>query len=416
LAGLAASALPLGVAGAASQPAPPDESRILYLLPVTDSRPTVERVEGLLASLGRGGPYLRVGFSGVFRYMADVDPERDYQIVTTRLEEIAAVARQTQTPFLVHLNGGRWAGGGPLVESLASDPKAMEWDRRNQPWTHLVDGEYYFSLGIHNERYRRYKERNLEAAAAWLADFAAGPDGHLLVGVSTDSEVLVNLQPYYDYNPLVAEELVDWLAGTGPYGPGGRWQAEALRLTLGQMNERYGTHYRRWKEVGPPREDDGGPFWRDWTAFRIMLVHHSVQEQVDWIGQAGLPQERIFSHQSPAVDPKVLGDALTTAQVSGGNLGVTLYASQTVDTDLLSQLRSLNRTWGVLEYRPDAPDPATTLRALDLLRAYAPRVLCPYHWDDLGGSNEAGFTIVGTPIEEALRSFVQLYAEQPLPG
>jgi hypothetical protein len=147
-----------------------------------------------------------------------------------------------------------------------------------------------------------------------------------------------------------------------------------------------------------------------------MLVHHSVQEQVDWIGQAGLPQERIFSHQSPAVDPKVLGDALTTAQVSGGNLGVTLYASQTVDTDLLSQLRSLNRTWGVLEYRPDAPDPATTLRALDLLRAYAPRVLCPYHWDDLGGSNEAGFTIVGTPIEEALRSFVQLYAEQPLPG
>ena len=55
--GLAASALPLGVAGAASQPAPPDESRILYLLPVTDSRPTVERVEGLSASLGQGGPY-----------------------------------------------------------------------------------------------------------------------------------------------------------------------------------------------------------------------------------------------------------------------------------------------------------------------------------------------------------------------
>jgi hypothetical protein len=392
------------------------DAHTLYLLPITDGQPSAERVAALLERLGRGGPYLRVGFSSVFRYMADVDAARDYEITTSRLEAIATAARATQAPFLVHLNGGRWAGGGPLVEQLAQDPNAMAWDQLDRPWSYLVDGEYHFSLSSYNETYRRYKERNLKAAAAWLKAFADGPDGHLLVGVSTDSEVLLGLQPYADYNPGALAEFVDWLSGDKRYGVGGRWETDGQRLSLRQVNERYGTHFVRWKDVRPPRENDGGPFWADWQTFRVLLVDHSVQEQVDWIIAAGLPGEQVFSHQSPALNPDVFGDTIATAEVAGGSLGITAYGPQALDGSLFAQVRVINRTWGIFEYNPLLPDSEADLAALDLLRGYSPRVVCPYHWDDLGGANEVGYTIVDTPLEAALRAFVTLYADQPLPG
>jgi hypothetical protein len=349
--------------------------------------------------------------------MADVDPARDYQINATRLEEIAAAARQAQVPFLVHLNGGRWAGGGPLLEKLAQDHGTMAWDRLDRPWTYLIDGEYHFSLALDNEPYRSYKRRNLQAAAAWLARFAAGPDGNLLVGVSTDSEVLLNLHPYYDYNPMVLNEYAQWLQADGPYAPNGRWAADSPRLSLRQVNERYGTRFNRWKDVGPPREKNDSAYWQDWLRFRVLLVDHSVQEQVDWIRQAGLAERQVFSHQSPALDPEIFGDTLETAQVSGGGLGITLYGEQAVDGGLMDQLKALSRSWGVFEYNVGPSlDEAGALAALDLLRAHSPRIVCPYHWDNFGGANEVGYTIQGTSFADALRDFVGLYRDQPLPG
>jgi hypothetical protein len=406
---------------AASQPDRAADSQTLYLLPITDGTPSAERVRDIVARLGPDGPDLRVGFSGVFRYMADVDPSRDFEIDTNRLAQIVAAARETGAPFLVHLNGGRWAGGGPLVDWLAADVGTMAWDQQDRPWRHLVDGEYHFSLSAYNARYRQYKERNLRAAAAWLASFAAGPDGELLVGVSTDSEVLLNLHPYADYNPLAVREFRDYLAGAGVYGPGGRWQADGRTLALRDLNARYGTRFRRWDHVSPPRENDGGPFWQDWQAFRELLVDHAVQEQVDWIREAGLPAEKIFSHQSPALNADVFGDTLATAQVDGGNAGVTLYGERTRDGSLLARVRALDPAWGVFEYNPQpynavGADFDQDLAALDLLRANAVRIVCPYHWDTLGGTNEIGYTIAGTPLEDALRTFVRLYRAEPVPG
>ena len=393
-----------------------DDSSTLYLLPILDGVVTAERVWSIREALGEGGPYLRVGFSGVFRYMADVDPGRDYEIVTTRLEEIAAAARASGAPFLIHLNGGRWAGGGPLLAALGENPDLMVWDHLDRPWRYLVDGEYHFSLASANEPVRRYKRRNLQAAAAWLAEFRRGPDGHLLVGVSTDSEVLLNLHPWSDYNPLVQQEFVDWLQGSKLYDRGGRWEADGQNLSLKQVNQRFGTSYRSWRQVRPPRDSSAGPAWQAWTTFRSLLVDHNVQEQVDWIRAAGLPAEMIFSHQSPALKPDVYGDTLAAAQVEGGRLGITLYGPRAVDRALLAEVHRLSPTWGVFEYNAQGEDLTTNLVALDLLRSFSPRIVCPYHWDDLGGPNEVGYTILGTPLEAALRAFVRLYAEQPLPA
>jgi hypothetical protein len=414
---LAAALLLASPAGVSSQAqASADWDSTLFLLPIVDGQPSAGRVWTIHQSLGRGGAYLKVGFSAVFRYMADVDPSNDFAIVPTRLVEIVETARQTGAPFLVHLNGGRWAGGGPLLEKLAADPAAMTRDQQGRPWPHQVDGEYYFSLAQANTAYRQYKQRNLEAAAAWLADFAAGPDGSLLVGVSTDSEVIIHHLPYADYNPLAIAEFRQWLSAEGPYGPDGRWARDGQGLSLAQANARYAKRLRRWSDLDPPGENDGSRLWQDWTTFRTLLVDHSVQEQVDWIAEAGLPGRMIFSHQSPALKPDVFGDALSTAAVEGGNLGITLYGEQTRDQALLDTVRTLSPVWGVFEYSTGPLDPDTLFTSLDLLRSRAPRIVCPYHWDDLGGPNEAGYTIMGTPLETALRRLVTVYADQPLPG
>ena len=395
-------------------PVPDGGARTLYLLPILDGQPSPERALDVVERLGRGGPYLKVGFSGVFRYMAEVDPATDDTIVTRRLEQIVAAARAASVPFLVHLNGGRWSGGGPLVERLMSNPDLMAWDQLDRPWSYRKDGEYFFSLGAYNETWRFYKRRNLQAAAAWLADFLRGPDGSRLIGVSTDSEVLINTHQWSDYNPLVLQEYVHWLSGDAIYGPRGRWDGQGLGLSLRAVNERYGTPFSRWKDVQPPRERRDDAYWSDWVRFRNLLVDHNVQEQVDWIREAGIPQERIFTHQSPALNVEVFGDSLEAAQVDGGNPGITAYAEQAGDAGLFQQVRALGARWGIFEYNPLTDDEARSLSDLEAARAAGASVVCPYHWDDLGGPNEVGFTIRGSAFERALRAFVRHNWHRPL--
>ena len=152
---------------------------------------------------------------------------------------------------------------------------------------------------------RNYKKRNLQLAARWLADFAAGPTGILLVGVSTDSEVLINTHPGYDYNPIVLEEFVA-LARVG------RRLRPGQRRSLGRpgpgprhpgAQQRWGTSYARWRDVKPPREPSDSAAWKDWLRFRALLVEHNVQEQVDWIREAGLTSVPVFPTRRPALDP-----------------------------------------------------------------------------------------------------------------
>ena len=388
----------------------------LWILPILDGTVTPERARDVVARLGTGSGTVQVGFSGVYRYMAEVEPPDDrdedtnvhYMPKMEGLERIANAAREANVPFLVHLNGGRWAGGGPLVERLMGDASVMAWDNHDVAWSYPKDGEYFFSLGAYNDLVRTYKRRNLQLAARWLADFANGPDGHLLVGVSTDSEVLINTHPGYDYNPIVLDEFVDWLAGERIYdrSKGGRWANQSLSLSLRDLNARWGTSFARWRDVKPPREPSDSPAWRDWLRFRSLLVDHNVQEQVDWIREAGLTSVPVYAHQTPALDPEVTGDGFEAAGVDGGATGITAYGENARNGDVFGAARSFGQPWGLLEYNPRADDEATNLNALGVALANGVSLICPYHWDDQGGENEVGYTIRGTPFESALRRFV----------
>lgn len=425
------SVLPPAAPSAHAQPTPPAASpasapapapATLYVLPILDGTVTEARARDVVERLGSGGASIRVGFSGVYRYMAEVEPpdERDedtsvhFMPRMEGLERIANVARAANVPFLVHLNGGRWAGGGHLVDRLMSDPSVMAWDHQDRPWSYPKDGEYHFSLGAYNELVRVYKRRNLQLAARWLARFAAGPDGHLLVGVSTDSEVLINTHPWYDYNPIVLEEFVHWLQAGEIYDPekGGRWAGQGLGLSLKALNERWGTRFPRWRDVKPPREPSDSPAWTDWLRFRALLVDHNVQEQVDWIREAGLTTVPVFAHQSPALERDISADVLEAAQVDGGGTGITTYGENAGNAALFAQVRAFGAPWGILEYNPRTEDEVAALAALETARAHGVAILCPYHWDDHGGANEVGYTIRGTPFERALQRFVESASAQ----
>jgi hypothetical protein len=276
------------------------------------------------------------------------------------------------------------------------------------PWSYPKDGEYFFSLSASNELVRKYKKRNLQLAARWLANFAAGPDGKLLVGVSTDSEVLIQTHPGYDYNPMVLEELVDWLQSSGVYDPQkGRWAGQGLGLGIKQLNERWGTTYTRWRDVKAPREPSDSAAWRDWARFREILVDHNVQEQVDWIREAGLTTVPVFAHQSPGLDVANAADILDAAQVDGGGTGITTYGENAGNAALFAKIQAYGAPWGIFEYNPRTEDENVALTALQTARANGAMILCPYHWDDQGGDNEAGYTIRGTAFERALQRFVQ---------
>ena len=412
LAALMLGSLPSPARPAQAQAASPDT---LYILPILDGTVSEARARDIVERLGPGSGNVNVGFSGVYRYLAETEPpderDEDFNVhffpIMAGLERIDSVAKAANVPILVHLNGGRWAGEGPLVDRLIGDPAVMAWDKNDVPWSYPKDGEHYFSLASGNELVRKYKQRNLQLAAKWLANFAAGPDGKLLVGVSTDSEVLIHEQAGYDYNPMVLEEFADWLQSGGVYEPGkGRWSGQGLGLGIKQLNERWGTSYTRWRDLKVPREPSDSPAWRDWQRFRELLVDHNVQEQVDWIREAGLTTVPVFAHQSPALDVADAADILDAAQVDGGGTGITTYGDNAGNAELFAKVRAYGAPWGIFEYNPRTDDEDVALAGLQTARANGVSILCPYHWDDQGGANEAGYTIRGTPFERALQRFI----------
>src|SRR5262249_2258898 len=131
----------------------------LYVLPILDGTVDESRVRDVVSRLGPSTSSVTVGFSGVYRYLAETEPPDDrdedftlhFMPLLHALQRIADVARATNTPFLVHLNGGRWAGSGPLVDRLSGDPRVMAWDQNDVPWSYPKDGEHFFSLSDYNE-------------------------------------------------------------------------------------------------------------------------------------------------------------------------------------------------------------------------------------------------------------------------
>jgi hypothetical protein len=436
--------------------------------------------------------YLRMtkGAGADYVFDPDWDPTRrcgERRIGDDALNHVLAHARTKRLPVLVTLNGGIWADAycdvpdWDINDKLEQDPANVQWNEKNEtmPDGHLKDlpgsqeaPELARSLtfNVHAATVRHYKKRNLQQAGALLARFA-NEDPGLFVGVNLDPDVYLNPffaeQQWYDYNPGTLRQFREWLAGTGPYAgrtaegvPDLRAYRRARPLTLADVNRIAGQRWRHWNEVDPPRTFPRGgarPFWQDpwtyeWEVFRRHLVHLHYDELAQWLVEAGIAPDRIWSSQglmAPAGDAMPFaidlrsptrnydsgGMSIAGAKPALGHLGVILYgeaAANDVRMDngksLFATLAAIDPKWAVVEYNTadlrspqGTPTYAAAYRSLRDLWNFGARYVSPMAWNGSNGINagKPGFSNFtawrNTPLEEAARDFMLARAGLP-PG
>ncbi|MBN1485697.1 MAG: hypothetical protein JXA37_13365 [Chloroflexia bacterium] len=175
-------------------------------------------------------PEVRVGFSVPIFYLGFVDTGNsmeDMEFNENILRYVLALAVHTDTPILIHLNGQQWAGVywegyGDLIKRLLKEPKNNM--HTVDPWEPTITRPWYENgrqdisgsdinltspdlNWILDRDFQKYKERNLKQAICWLNMFRDSPSGHLLVGISLDSEIgMSSLYAAWPEN----EQWVDW--------------------------------------------------------------------------------------------------------------------------------------------------------------------------------------------------------------
>jgi hypothetical protein len=447
-------------------------------------------------------PTVRAGFRVPILYMrmtrgaaADYafDPEWDAQrkcgerlISGDSLTTVLAHSRDKRLPVLVTLNGGIWADAYCAVpqwdvnDKLEEDPRNCQWNEKNEvmPDDFLKDlpgsqeaPELARSLtfNVYAAEVRHYKKRNLQQAGAAIAAFArAHPE--LFVGVNLDPDVYQNPffseRQWYDYNPATLRQFREWLAGSGPYAgrpaqgaPDLRKYRRAQPLTLAEVNRIAGQRWRTWQEVDPPRafpRDGARPYWRDpwvreWENFRRHLVHLHYDELAQWLVEAGIAPDRIWSSQglmAPRGDAMPFAIELDSAPrnydsggmtIAGskpalGHLGVILYGEAAVNDvpmengkSLFATLAAVDPAWAVVEYNTaDLRDPkvpptyAAAYRGLRDLWNFGARYVSPMAWNGSNGAfvGQPGYSTFtawrNTPLEDAARDFMIARAGLPL--
>lgn len=158
-------------------------------------------------------PNVQIGFSTSVPYLGWVDDQaNDFHFNENILRYMLALAVATETPIAIQLSGQQWAGSGwpgygqltrylleqnetnmhlPNPDDPGADP--LPWyDEHRQPEQHISPSDINLTSPdlnwiLHRE-FQYYKERNLKEALCWLHHFRAGEHGHLLAGVSLDTE------------------------------------------------------------------------------------------------------------------------------------------------------------------------------------------------------------------------------------
>ena len=424
--------------------------------------------------------------------IADWDPTRKCgarRIGDDSLNAVTARAIAKRLPVLVTLNGGIWADASCDVpewdvnDRLEQDPANCQWNENNE----VMPDDYLKNLpgsqdapelarsltfNVYAAKVRHYKKRNLQQAGRLLAQFAREhPD--LFVGVNLDPDTYMNPffaeKQWYDYNPGTLRQFREWLAGSGPYAghpapgvPDLRGYRRANPLTLAQVNAIAGKHWRAWSEVDAPRAfprdttNGARPFWQDpwvreWEYFRRHVVHLHYDELAQWLVEAGVARERIWSSQglmapsaeampfavaldSPPRNYDSGGMSIAGAKPALGHLGVILYGNAAVNdvpmddgASLFATLAAIDPRWAIVEFNTaDLRDPnvqptyVAGYRSLRDLWNYGARFVSPMAWNGSNGiyAGQAGYSTFtawrNTPLEEAARDFLLARAGLPL--
>lgn len=341
---------------------------------------------------------------------------KDRRVTEDNLNGILGTALERALPVNIILNGGIWGDAScetpdwDLTDHLEQDRNNCQWDQNNEvhpdnfvsELTGSVSGTQLsnsLTYHVYATKVRQYKRRNLQAAARQIATFMkAYPE--LLIGVTLDADTYLN--PFlgggyrFDFNPGMLRQFREWLQGAGPYAGKGGPNVPDLRsfrrpdtLSLSQVNALAKKNWKSWDEVDPPRQliginkepipEGATPYWEDpwyleWDAFRRHIVHLHYVELAQWVHEAGIPGERIFTAQAfTAPDPGLRPVALTLrgptpdydsagVSVEGsvprvGHLGTIMYGLAAEDRHgmengrgVYSNIARHDEGWAIVEY------------------------------------------------------------------
>lgn len=424
---------------------------VFHILPI-DEKPSKARglsldgprMDDLKARLmpNGDGPSIRVGWSTSIWYMGGIFPTDagsvseskgaadDYVWDSTlRTDHKLALSLSRNVPVLFHMNGGHWGGASPLMTYLGSDNARVEWDQNNTPKFQLAQAgnpndHQFMCLSRKNTVYHGYKKRNLQQAITRLTSFDAANPG-IVVGVSLDSETIHQdyANVYGDYNPLTIREWREWLTGTGIYAAGqpyaGQGRSPAY-TSISDFNADMGTAFASFAAIDPPRAAADNRFWRAWSDWQRLVLKHHLQDMSDWIVQAGMPSNWVYSHEiGPAGFWDSVAEHPSIAALEDRGLGLTAYGADATRDDLYQFAQWNSPNWGIFELNaaagPDTPASyADAYASVSTPWNRGAQVICPNAWADLGKANV--YNIVGTPFETAIRDFVAANRTAVRPG
>jgi len=435
--------------------------------------------------------YLRttLGMEGDYAFDADFDVSRTAAgrgIADDALSRVLTHSVASRLPVLVTLNGGIWSDAAgtvsawDLTDRLEEDERNCQWNERNEVMAddhlkHLPGSQAApelaraLTLNVYADEVRRLKKRNLQQAAQPIVEFLR-EHPQLCVGVNLDPDVYINPffseAQWYDYNPGTLRQFREWLAGVGPYAGAGTQPLpdlarfrRGLPLSLQDVSHIAKRAFATWDDVDPPRafsRDAARPFWNDpwvheWEVFRRHLVSLHYDELAQWLVEAGVPRDRIWSSQglmAPAEGCAPLALKVTSAvtnydsggvSIEGskprdGHLGAIVYGDAATNaipmengSTLFDTLASIDDGFAIVEFNTAdlrhpqrQPTYAVAYRAWrDLWNAGA-RFVSPMAWNGSNGANAGNADYVSytawrnTPLEDAARDFLLARSGLPL--
>src|SRR3989344_136275 len=436
---------------------PMPEAKTYVLMNVDGPLATVDRLNEMVERLGRGSDDVRVGTSTNSQYLVEIDPSNDYQFKDQRVEPTIRAAVAANIPYGFHIFGANpFYSGSPdplysLYNHLTASNDNLEWDQNNQPYIYDPKdptGALYKSVTYSqlNTEFYRYKKRNLQQMARKLLELSSTePAKSLFAGVFLDAEVHLDTWnmpgKIYDYNPKAVGEFRLWLCGDCNeiqglpenqklYMTGGKYAGKGKNMTLAQINSRFNKSFPSWGYVDPARTiNSNDPWWNIWHEFRVLMVKHMLQDQVDWLREAGIPSEKIFLHQVPgtyAVGQDIetkFATPIETAEADGGITGISIYGDATVNEAMYNWIIRKSPSnpprWGIAEFNP-LGDYTKTKRALDMAYKKGVKIISPYQWDIDRGDFDNQFRIRNNntsesnngAFEKALVDFIKEHSPQ----
>jgi hypothetical protein len=440
--------------------------------------------------------YMRTtrGKRGDWRFDPDFDLARKCGTRLVAEDNLATVIRysvERQLPTQFILNGGIW--GDASCETAQWDlTDHLEEDRMNCQWTQddrVFPDAYLKGLpgstdspelarsltyNVYAREVRRYKRRNLQAAARMIAAFARDHPA-LFVGVVLDADTYMNPffrgKEVFDYNPGMLRQFREWLGATGPYAGRPRDGAPDLSmyrrrnpLTLAEVNSLAGRKWTSWSDVQPPRHLPGltaplgsgeapiwqQPWWDLWDEFRKHVVDVHYDELSTWVRETGVSRARIFSAQglihndlshrpfavridSHGLDYDSAGVSIEGAIPRDGHLGAVIYG-RTARNDVemehghgfFATLGRMDDGWAIVEYNntdlstPSVPpDYGMAYRTFRDAFNYGAQEVSAMAWNGSNGIfvGKPGYVPYtswrNTPAEDAMRDFLMSHADLP---